>query len=509
MTYLRGRTPGRRRGRATCTALAPLLLLATFAPGALSQQAPRKYIVEVGAAGDLMTFDNATDLKTGFGALGRIGIWLPARFEVEAEGAFAKPKTESGSQRVTVKTFNGALLYNVPIGINNSAYLKFGVGGTTYGGNCPDVAIPGAGPCGTATSLLGGLGFRVAIVPTVLVRGEGVLNRNSSGDRKLTNFGVNLGASLMLGSKALVDSDGDGVLDTDDRCPATPAGIQVDPTGCPIDTDKDGVADGVDRCPDTPAGVRVNATGCPLDSDHDGVVDGVDKCPNTPAHAVVDASGCPVDSDKDGVADGLDRCPDTPKGATVDALGCPSDSDGDGVLDGIDQCPSTPSGESVNATGCAKGEASPSEGAAREAPARPPTASAAPPAAAAPPPAAPRPVQAHPVVLHGDAFALGSARLRTTAQPALDSAAAMLDADPALRVEIGAYTANTRSDVDSRRLANLRVEAVRSYFIGKGVRAQRLVSKFYGATAPVTSDTSAVGRALNRRIEITPLSAGP
>ena len=82
-------------------------------------------------------------------------------------------------------------------------------------------------------------------------------------------------------------------LDSDDKCPNTPAGVQVDATGCPLDADGDGVPDYLDKCPNTPAGVQVDSTGCPLDSDGDGVPDYLDKCPNTPAGVVVDATGCP------------------------------------------------------------------------------------------------------------------------------------------------------------------------------------------------------------------------
>jgi len=60
-----------------------------------------------------------------------------------------------------------------------------------------------------------------------------------------------------------------------------------------IDTDGDGVADSMDKCPDTPKGVKVDANGCPLDSDGDGVADYLDKCPDTPAGTKVDANGCP------------------------------------------------------------------------------------------------------------------------------------------------------------------------------------------------------------------------
>lgn len=90
----------------------------------------------------------------------------------------------------------------------------------------------------------------------------------------------------------------------------------------------------------------------PADSDHDGVPDSRDQCPNTPAGAAVDASGCELDADHDGVVDRLDQCPNTPAGATVDAKGCELDSDHDGVVDRLDKCPTTPMGDKVDAEGC-------------------------------------------------------------------------------------------------------------------------------------------------------------
>lgn len=118
------------------------------------------------------------------------------------------------------------------------------------------------------------------------------------------------------------DSDGDGVADSQDRCPGTPKGVAVDARGCPIDSDGDGVSDYLDKCPNTEKGVPVDATGCPADSDGDGVPDATDRCPGTPAGAQVDASGCPLDSDGDGVADYLDKCPDTAANTKVDEKGC-------------------------------------------------------------------------------------------------------------------------------------------------------------------------------------------
>jgi OOP family OmpA-OmpF porin len=71
--------------------------------------------------------------------------------------------------------------------------------------------------------------------------------------------------------------------------PPPPAPVAPPP---PADSDHDGVIDANDRCPNTVAGAKVDANGCELDSDHDGVVDRLDKCPGTPAGAKVDATGC-------------------------------------------------------------------------------------------------------------------------------------------------------------------------------------------------------------------------
>ena len=92
-----------------------------------------------------------------------------------------------------------------------------------------------------------------------------------------------------------LDSDNDGVLDKDDKCPNTPRGHSVDKDGCTLlnDADNDGVPDNLDQCPNTAPGIKVDKRGCEIDSDGDGVPDSRDKCPNTSKDFVVDGYGCP------------------------------------------------------------------------------------------------------------------------------------------------------------------------------------------------------------------------
>ncbi|MBG45047.1 MAG: hypothetical protein CMB76_00845 [Euryarchaeota archaeon] len=67
-----------------------------------------------------------------------------------------------------------------------------------------------------------------------------------------------------------VDSDEDGVQNSDDDCDATPAGVTVDENGCEVDTDGDGVVDSMDDCPATGVGVTVDSMGCEVTDNNGG-----------------------------------------------------------------------------------------------------------------------------------------------------------------------------------------------------------------------------------------------
>jgi outer membrane protein OmpA-like peptidoglycan-associated protein len=525
-TYLKA--PGSLSGELRL--LAGLVLLVGSAAPVAGQQ--RRYLAELSAAPAYQSFDEATDLGGTVGGIGRLGIWLPLNFSLEVEGNFASPKTKAGDVGVGVKTFAGSVLYNILLGSSSTFYLKAGVGSTKYGSDCPDDPPAGAPICGSSTAPLGGAGVRVPIAQTLMFRGEALVNRNRSdppvGDPvNLTNVGVSLGLSLMLGSKPIPDSDGDGILDNRDRCPDTPAGARVDGRGCSSDGDGDGVPDGVDRCANTIRGATVDATGCPKDSDSDNIPDGLDRCPDTPAGVLVDPRGCPRDSDQDKIPDGLDRCSETPRGATVDALGCPGDEDGDGVLDGLDRCPRTAAGATVTATGCVSGQepgrAAPTAPV-KPAPGRPgvPSPKAARPDSARQlpritPDTLGRPLRRAPVrvpqavagfqagVIPGVAFVARTARLQTSSYVALDSVARLLRAAPDARVEIGAHTDKSAVAAEDLRITTLQAEAVRDYLVVRGVPYQQLVARGYGSTIPLTPDTTPRGRATNRRVEIRPV----
>ena len=181
------------------------------------------------------------------------------------------------------------------------------------GGGGLDDITPGYGKTSTFAGEVGG-GLMVGLGPQtgrnrIQLRAEAKYRRefidtNYSGNKDPNDVIFGLGVQFMFGAPV----------------PPPPKLAAVPPP--PLDSDGDGVPDSIDKCPNTPAGAKVDASGCEFDQDGDGVVDRLDQCPNTPHGTPVDAKGCPLDSDGDGVVDSLDKCPNTPKGDKVDSVGC-------------------------------------------------------------------------------------------------------------------------------------------------------------------------------------------
>ena len=99
--------------------------------------------------------------------------------------------------------------------------------------------------------------------------------------------------AVVVATPVEADDDNDGIVNSQDECKNTPAGVKVTENGCEIDTDGDGVVDSKDQCANTVAGAQVDPNGCELDSDKDGVLDSQDICPNTPLGDEVNSDGCP------------------------------------------------------------------------------------------------------------------------------------------------------------------------------------------------------------------------
>ena len=140
----------------------------------------------------------------------------------------------------------------------------------------------------------------------------------------------------------LSDQDGDGIKDTEDECPSTPEGLDVDEKGCALsqkDTDEDGVFDDLDQCPDTKPieelefnfknSFTADVSNTLFISDNSA---NQNSLQTTLINLEIDEKGCGPDqrdTDGDGIVDLYDNCPKTPNEDQ-------SDKDGDGIGDECD-----------------------------------------------------------------------------------------------------------------------------------------------------------------------------
>ncbi|MBK1886459.1 OmpA family protein [Marinobacter sp. DY40_1A1] len=277
--------------------IAMAAIAGTLATPALADRTETVYINPFAA---FQLFDDDRDLSE----TGTFGAGLEYRFRpnwaVEAiySRADADRKYVDGSSDFEEIRIDG-IYYFAPQDKAWNPYVSVGAGHAEFGkGDTISYSTTGTDHDETRVNV--GTGFRYNVSDSVSIRGD--LREFHGIDDSTFDTQVSLGISFafnrtVAGTPApapqrVADSDGDGVPDSRDQCPNTPAGATVDSTGCEPDADGDGVADARDACPNTPAGAQVDSRGCELDSDNDGVVDSQDLCPNTPAGATVDATGC-------------------------------------------------------------------------------------------------------------------------------------------------------------------------------------------------------------------------
>jgi outer membrane protein OmpA-like peptidoglycan-associated protein len=97
-------------------------------------------------------------------------------------------------------------------------------------------------------------------------------------------------------------------------------------------------------------------------------------------------------------------------------------------------------------------------------------------------------------------FATSSAVISAKSEPLLDSLARAAGECPGVIVVAG-HTDSLGSPAANRTLSEARAQSVRSALTKRGVPAERLRAEGFGADKPIADNTSAAGRAQNRRIE--------
>lgn len=270
----------------------------------------------------------------------------------------------------------------------------------------------------------------------------------------------------------VTDSDYDGVPDSADKCPLTPAGSAVDDKGCPPDADKDGVPDSADKCPGTPAGAKVDAKGCsapaPIGTgggNGNWKGNGSGYGNGEPVKFINNNNVYAAPAPEKPTEKPAEKAPvkpePTPPAMTV------ADADKDGVPDAADQCPGTAAGVKVDAKGCAL------------------------------------PLEQDLSITLKVLFATDKATIISKAMEDIRKVADFMRTYPDATVFIEGHTDDRASEMHNVLLSYRRAEAVRRELIRAGANPAHLKAVGYGEAMPIAGNDSEEGRQQNRRVVAT------
>jgi len=84
----------------------------------------------------------------------------------------------------------------------------------------------------------------------------------------------------------------------------------------------------------------------------------------------------------------------------------------------------------------------------------------------------------------------------------LDAGVEVLKENPGTSIQVAGYTDSVGTDAYNQGLSERRANAVLDYFVSHGIEASRLTAVGYGESNPVADNSTADGRAQNRRVEL-------
>ena len=105
------------------------------------------------------------------------------------------------------------------------------------------------------------------------------------------------------------------------------------------------------------------------------------------------------------------------------------------------------------------------------------------------------------IVLNNIFFDTGKATLRPESTAELERLQKLLAEQPTIKLEMAGHTDNVGKPAANQDLSQYRAQAVVAYLTQHGIAPDRLTAAGYGDTRPVSTNTTKLGRQLNRRTE--------
>jgi outer membrane protein OmpA-like peptidoglycan-associated protein len=99
-------------------------------------------------------------------------------------------------------------------------------------------------------------------------------------------------------------------------------------------------------------------------------------------------------------------------------------------------------------------------------------------------------------------YETGSAKINTKSYNYLNYLVNIMKKNPGYRILFEGNTDNVGAEEANQKLSQDRVDAVKEYFVSKGIDAGKINTKAFGSSRPKYKNDNAAGRAKNRRVEI-------
>lgn len=99
-------------------------------------------------------------------------------------------------------------------------------------------------------------------------------------------------------------------------------------------------------------------------------------------------------------------------------------------------------------------------------------------------------------------FAVGTARISSESHAELDEVVKMLNDYPRMVIQLEGHTDVKGDPKLNMKLSQDRVDAVKAYLVSKGTSKNRIKTKAFGGTSPLSKENTEAAHKMNRRVEL-------